>query len=105
MRDRILCLSFTLLIFVFGIFVNFFYKYENANNKLISITVKGAVVNQGVYFCKYGISVSEVLENCGGMTELGFLPIGFDYNMPITNDTTINIQKRYSTIRKNYEEN
>ena len=92
MRDRILCLSFTLLIFVFGMFINFLYESKNANNKLISITVKGAVVNQGVYFCKYGISVSEVLEICGGMT-------------PITNDTTINIQKRYSTIRKNYEEN
>ena len=62
MRDRILCLSFTLLIFVFGMFINIFYKTNNTNNKLISITVKGAVVNQGVYFCKYGISVSEVLE-------------------------------------------
>ncbi|WP_300711801.1 SLBB domain-containing protein [uncultured Brachyspira sp.] len=107
MRDRILCLSFTLLIFVFGMLLNFFYKNTstNTNNTLISITVKGAVVNQGVYFCKYGISVSEVLELCGGMTELGYLPIGFDYNTPITNNTTINIQKRYSTIRKNYEEN
>ncbi|CRF34678.1 hypothetical protein BRSU_2176 [Brachyspira suanatina] len=105
MRDRILCLSFTLFIFVFGMFINIFYVAKNTNNELITITVKGAVVNQGVYFCKYGISVSEILEICGGMTELGFLPVGFDYNMPITNDTTINIQKRYSTIRKNYEEN
>ncbi|WP_300365030.1 SLBB domain-containing protein [Brachyspira sp.] len=105
MRDRILCLSFTLLIFVFGIILNFFYKNTDTNNTLISITVKGAVVNQGVYFCKYGTSVSKVLELCGGMTELGFLPAEFDYNTPITNDTTINIQKRYSTIRKNYEEN
>ncbi|MDO6995142.1 SLBB domain-containing protein [Brachyspira innocens] len=105
MRDRILCLSFILLIFLFGIFIDIFCKNKNTDDKLISITVKGAVVNQGVYFCRYGVSVAEVLELCGGMTELGYLPFGFDYNTPITNDTAINIQKRYSTIRKNYEEN
>ncbi len=100
-----LCLSFTLLIFVFGLFINIFCKNIKTNDKLISITVKGAVVNQGVYYCKYGISISEVLEICGGLTETAYLPIGFDYNMPIIDDTVINIQKKYSTIRKNYEEN
>ena len=105
MRDRILCLSFILLIFLFGIFVKTVYKSSEPDKKLISITVKGAVVNQGVYFCECGDSVANVLELCGGITELGYLPEGFDYNMPITNDITINIPKRYSTIRKNYEEN
>ena len=105
MRDRIICLSFILLIFLFGIFIDFYHKNNEENNILIRVTVKGAVVNQGVYFCKYGVSIGEILEKCGGLTDIGCLPYGFDYNMPITNDIEINIQKRYSTIRKNYEEN
>lgn len=105
MRDRIFCLSFILLIFLFGIFINLYSKNNINNDELISITVKGAVVNQGVYFCKSGIKLSELLELCGGITETAYLPLGIDYNMPIINDTVINIQKRYSAIRNNYEEN
>lgn len=105
MRDKILCLAFILILFTFGLIIELFIKNVRSNEVLISVTVKGAVIKQGVYFCHYGVSVSEVLEKCGGMTELGYLPDNFDYHSPITNDTIINIPKRYSTVRKNYEEN
>ncbi|WP_028331234.1 hypothetical protein [Brachyspira alvinipulli] len=105
MRNRVFCLSFILMIFLLGILINIFHKNIEVNDTLISVTVKGAVISQGVYFCRYGISVADILEICGGMSELGFLPDNFDYNTPITNDIIITIPKRYSDIRKNYEEN
>ena len=105
MRERLICLCFILFVFLFGIAIKIFWINTNNNEeKYINITVKGAVMNSGTYFCKYGISFAEVLETAGGIKNGGYLPEGFDYNMPITEDIIINIPNRYSIIRKNFEE-
>lgn len=105
MRDKVICLSFILFVFLFGIAIKLFRINTNFTERYIKITVKGAVMNRGTYLCKYGISIAEILEMSGGMRESGYLPEGFDYNMPITEDTIINIPNKYSIIRKNFEEN
>ena len=84
MKEKIICLSFILFVFLFGIVVKLFRINLNSEEKYVNITVKGAVANGGTYICKYGISVAEILEIAGGMREIGYLPEGFDYNMPIT---------------------
>ena len=105
MRERLICLCFILFVFLFGIAIKIFQIDTSDNEeKYINITVKGAVMNLGTYFCKYGISFAEVLETAGGIKDGGYLPEGFDYNMPITEDIIINIPNRYSIIRKNFEE-
>ncbi|MEI0530964.1 SLBB domain-containing protein [Brachyspira pilosicoli] len=102
MKEKIICLSFILLVFLFGIMINTFYN--NTNNKTyIKITIKGAVRHAGVYFCEYGSSFAKLIEIAGGITERGYLPEGLDYNMPITNDITINIPTKYYSIKKNTE--
>ena len=103
MRERLICLCFILFVFLFGIAIKIF-RINTSNNEEKYITVKGAVMNSGTYFCKYGISFAEVLETAGGIKNGGYLPEGFDYNMPITEDIIINIPNRYSIIRKNFEE-
>lgn len=105
MRDKVICLSFILFVFLFAIVVKLFRINMDFAERYINITVKGAVMNRGTYLCKYGISVAEVLEMSGGMRESGYLPEGFDYNMPITEDIIINIPNKYSIIRKHFEEN
>ena len=105
MKEKIICLSFILFVFLFGIAIKFFLINSNSEEKYINITVKGAVVSGGTYLCKYGTSVAEVLEIAGGMRDSGYLPESFDYNAPITEDIIINIPNRYSILRKNFEEN
>lgn len=104
MKEKIICLSFILFVFLFGIVIKLFRINLNSEEKYVNITVKGAVANGGTYICKYGISVAEILEIAGGMRESGYLPEGFDYNMPITEDIIINIPNKYSILRKNFEE-
>ena len=104
MKEKVICLSFILFVFLFGIVIKLLRVNSNSEEKYINITVKGAVVSGGTYICKYGISVAEVLESAGGMRESGYLPEGFDYNTPMTEDIIINIPNRYSIIRKNFEE-
>lgn len=105
MREKVICLSFILFVFLFGIAIQLFRINENAEEKYINVSVKGAVAKAGTYLCRYGISVAEVLEMSGGMRESGYLPEGFDYNTPITEDIIINIPNRYSIMRNNFEEN
>lgn len=105
MREKVICLSFILFVFLFGIAIQLFRINENAEEKYVNVSVKGAVMKSGTYLCRYGISVAEVLEMSGGMRESGYLPEGFDYNTPITEDTIINIPNRYSIMRNNFEEN
>lgn len=105
MREKVICLSFILFVFLFGIAIQLFRINENAEEKYINVSVKGAVAKAGTYLCRYGISVAEVLEMSGGMRESGYLPEGFDYNTPITEDIIINIPNRYSIVRNNFEEN
>lgn len=104
MREKVICLSFILFVFLFGIAIKIFQINTNMEEKYINITVKGAIMRSGTYFCKYGISIAKVLETAGGIKDGGYLPEGFDYNMPITEDIIINIPNKYSTIRKNFEE-
>ncbi len=105
MRDKVICLSFVLFVFLFGIAIKLFRINTNFAERYINVTVKGAVMNRGTYLCKSGISIAEVLEMSGGMRESGYLPEGFDYNMPITEDIIINIPNKYSIVRKHFEEN
>lgn len=105
MREKVICLSFILFVFLFGIAIQLFRINENVEEKYINVSVKGAVAKAGTYLCRYGISVAEVLEMSGGMRESGYLPEGFDYNTPITEDIIINIPNRYSIVRNNFEEN
>ena len=104
MKEKVICLTFILFVFLFGITIKLFRINKTYEEKYINITVKGAVVSGGTYICKYGTSVAEVLEIAGGMRESGYLPEGFDYRTPITEDIIINIPNRYSIIRKNFEE-
>ena len=105
MKEKVICLSFILFVFLFGIAIKLFRINSNSEGRYISVTVKGAVVNVGTDLCKYGNSVAEVLEIAGGMRESGYLPEGFDYKTPITEDIIIDIPNRYSVLRKNFEEN
>lgn len=101
MKEKIICLSFILLVFLFGIIIN---TLNNTDTKrYIKVTMKGAVRHSGVYFCEYGSSFAKIIETAGGITERGYLPEGLDYNMPITNDITINIPAKYYSIKKNTE--
>ena len=102
MKEKIICLSFILLVFLFGIIINTFYNNTNIK-RYIKVTMKGAVRHSGVYFCEYGSSFAELIESAGGITERGYLPEGLDYNTPITNDITINIPIKYYSIKKNTE--
>ena len=103
MKEKIICLSFILLVFLFGIIINTFYNNDTNTKRYIKVTMKGAVRHSGVYFCEYGSSLAKLLESVGGITERGYLPEGLDYNMPITNDITINIPAKYYSIKKNTE--
>ncbi|MEI0579849.1 hypothetical protein [Brachyspira pilosicoli] len=103
MKEKIICLSFILLVFLFGIIINTFYNNDTNTKRYIKVTMKGAVRHSGVYFCEYGSSLAKLLESVGGITERGYLPEGLDYNMPITNDITINIPIKYYSIKKNTE--
>ena len=103
MKEKIICLSFILLVFLFGIIINTFYNNDTNIKRYIKVTMNGAVRHSGVYFCKYGSSFAKLLESAGGITERGYLPEGLDYNMPITNDITINIPTKYYSIKKNTE--
>ena len=115
MKEKIICLSFILLVFLFGIIINTFYNNNTNTKRYIKVTMKGAVRHSGVYFCEYGSSFADVyfceygssfaelIESAGGITEKGYLPEGLDYNMPITNDITINIPTKYYSIKKDTE--
>ena len=103
MKEKIICLSFILLVFLFGIIINTFYNNYTNTKRYIKVTMKGAVRHSGVYFCEYGSSLAKLLESVGGITERGYLPEGLDYNMPITNDITINIPIKHYSIKKNTE--
>ena len=103
MKEKIICLSFILLVFLFGIIINTFYNNNTNTKRYIKVTMKGAVRHSGVYFCEYGSSFAELIESAGGITEKGYLPEGLDYNMPITNDITINIPTKYYSIKKDTE--
>ena len=103
MKEKIICLSFILLVFLFGIIINTFYNNDTNTKRYIKVTMKGAVRHSGVYFCEYGSSLAKLLESVGGITERGYLPEGLDYNMPITNDITINIPIKHYSIKKNTE--
>lgn len=107
MRRKVFCLSYILLIFLFGIFFDFFKKDKKIDKELpiINVVVKGAVRAQGTYYVRYGVSMGELLEKCGGITDIGYLPYDFDYNAPITEDITITVHKRYTLKKKLYEEN
>ena len=104
MKEKIICLSFILFVFLFAVAIKLLGVNPNSEEKYVNITVKGAVVSGGTYICKYGTSVAEVLESAGGMRDSGYLPEGFDYNTPITEDIIINIPNKYSILRKNFEE-
>ena len=104
MKEKIICLSFILFVFLFAVAIKLLVVNSNSEEKYVNITVKGAVVSGGTYICKYGTSVAEVLESAGGMRDSGYLPEGFDYNTPITEDIIINIPNKYSILRKNFEE-
>lgn len=104
MKEKIICLSFILFVFLFAVAIKLLVVNSNSEEKYVNITVKGAIVSGGTYICKYGISVAEVLESAGGMRDSGYLPEGFDYNTPITEDIIINIPNKYSILRKNFEE-
>lgn len=103
MKEKIICLSFILLVFLFGIIINTFYNNSTNTKRYIKVTMNGAVRHSGVYFCEYGSSLAKLLESAGGITERGYLPEGLDYNTPITNDITINIPAKYYSIKKNTE--
>lgn len=105
MKNKLIILSFILIIFLFGIFVNLINKNTNFDNRYIKVTLKGGVSKTGTYFCKYGTSISEVLLMAGGIKDTGYLPENLDYNTPITEDIIINIPNKYSTIKKSFEEN
>ena len=100
MKEKIICLSFILLVFLFGIIINTFYNNNTNTKRYIKVTMKGAVRHSGVYFCEYGSSFAELIESAGGITEKGYLPEGLDYNTPITNDIIINIPIKYYSIKK-----
>ena len=104
MKEKIICLSFILFVFLFAVAIKLLVVNSNSEEKYVNITVKGAIVSGGTYICKYGTSVAEVLESAGGMRDSGYLPEGFDYNTPITEDIIINIPNKYSILRKNFEE-
>ena len=103
MKEKIICLSFILLVFLFGIIINTFYNNNIKTKKYIKVTIKGAIRHSGVYFCEYGSSFAKIIETAGGITQRGYLPEGLDYNMPITNDIIINIPIKYYSIKKNTE--
>lgn len=69
---------------------------------IIKVTLKGAVKKEGVYYVRYGVSIGELLEKCGGLTDLGYLDDNFDYNAPITEDVELVIPKKYTLRKKNY---
>ena len=103
MKEKIICLSFILLVFLFGIIINTFYNNNTKTKKYIKVTMKGAVRHSGIYFCEYGSTFAKIIETAGGITQRGYLPEGLDYNMPITNDIIINIPTKYYNIKKNTE--
>lgn len=105
MKSNILCLAFILIIFVVGIFIKANDKDDiNDNISIIKVDIKGQVQFPGTYYVRYGISLAEMLDECGGITSMGSLPYGFDYNSPIHNNITIVIPRKH-ILRKNlYEE-
>ncbi len=105
MKNNILCLAFILIIFIVGIFIKANYKDDvNDSISIIKIEMKGQVQFPGTYYVRYGVSLAEMLDECGGITSMGSLPDGFDYNAPIYNNMTIVIPRKH-ILRKNlYEE-
>lgn len=105
MKSNVMFLSFILLLFIIGVSFKFFQniKKTDRDSRIITVNLKGAVRKEGIYYIRYGATIGELLEKCGGITDLGYLQEGFDYNTPITEDTAITIPKKY-TLKKNFYE-
>lgn len=98
MTVRFLFVFGLLLMFLFTTFA-YFYKTISVNYKqnaeIIEVSVKGAVKNSGVYYVERGTPVSFVIDKSGGFTANAVLPEGFDFAMPLYDDTTITIPRAY----------
>lgn len=104
MTRFLLYLAFILTVFIIGFCIDYF-SYDKVDNKLISVEVKGQVIFPGIYYINIGSSWSDVLDKCGGITDLGLIPDNFDYNAPVIEDAVLFIPRKYILKKNIYEEN
>ncbi len=89
-----------LLVFLFTTFA-YFYKTISVNYKqnaeIVEVIIKGGVKSPGTYYVEKGSPVSLILDKSGGLTANAILPEGFDFAMPLHDDTvTITIPRAYA---------
>jgi hypothetical protein len=69
----------------------------------VKVSVKGAVRNSGTYYVPKGTAWIDVLKQCGGIRNNGYIAEGFDFNAPITENTSLFVPYKITWDKTRYE--
>ncbi len=94
MKHSILYLSSLFVVLFLAMFVVLFFD-DSEDITIVEVNIKGQVQFPGIYYVKYGSPLAQLLNEAGGVTDLGYIPDDFEYDLLIYTNMTITIPRKY----------